>query len=281
MGNIILPTGSYAKKPYFFEKSYVNLYSLEELCYALVENAQLIDNDIVSDKLARWLYEQCGLTELADKLYDLVRENAAPAVYVETILDYAGLFSEQEKANAVMLVSENAGLSPYEKQKSRADHLFINKRYIVALEQYTSLLARLPENEVKLRAALHHNIGVVYAQLFMFSQAQEEFMEAYNINKDPESLKQFLAAKRLNGNERDYIDYIAGNPSFYDKSLEVEHIIEDASAQFDATQENRMLFTLRVCKEEGAATAADVQYYDEIDNLTNALKNDYRESVSR
>lgn len=39
MGQIILGTGRQAGKPYFVEKFYVNLYSVEELCYLLVEKA--------------------------------------------------------------------------------------------------------------------------------------------------------------------------------------------------------------------------------------------------
>ena len=281
MGNIILSTGHYAKIPYFFEKTYVNLYSLEELCFCLVENAEMLDTDIVSDKLARWLSEQCSLTELADRLHALVKEKASPAAYVGTILEYAGLYPEDVNANVLSLVNENAGLSPYEKQKARADHLLRNKRYILAIEQYSSLLARLPEHERELRARLHHNMGVAHAFLFMFEHAGEEFMEAYKINGNPESLAQFLVSKRMHDNDRAYVDYIAEHPSYHETSLKVERMMDEAAAQFDATQENRMLFTLRVCKEEGAASAADVQYYDEIERLTHSLKDDYRESVSR
>ncbi|MBD5519752.1 MAG: tetratricopeptide repeat protein [Lachnospiraceae bacterium] len=279
MGTIILSTGNYAKTPYFFEKTYVNLFSLEELCYVLVENAEMLDQDIVSDKLVRWLDEQCALTELADNLYALIKEKASVSAFVGTILEYAGLYSPETVSHTVSLVSENAGLSPYEKQKARADHMFRNKRYILALEHYSSLLARLPEEDSELRARLHHNMGVVHARLFMFGHAQEEFMKAYRINGNSDSLEHFLAAKRMCDNDRDYVDYIARNPSLHETSLIVERMAEAASAQFDATQENRMLFTLRVCKEEGAASAADVQYYDEIENLTDMLKDDYRESV--
>lgn len=281
MGNIILSTGSYAKIPYFFEKTYVNLFSLEELCFCLVENAEMLDQDIVSDKLARWLEEQCSLPELARKLYALVNEKASPSAYVGTILEYAGLYPSDINARTVTFVSENAGLSPYEKQKARADHMLKSKRYIHALEQYTSLLARLSEEDVELRSKLHHNMGVVHARLFMFEHAAEEFLKAYKLSNNRESLEQFLAAKRLCSNDGEYIDYIAKNPSWHDDSLYVERMIDEAATQFDTTQENRMLFTLHVCKEEGAAGAGDVQYYDEIERLTNALKDDYRESVSR
>lgn len=47
MGQIILGTGRYAGKPYFVEKFYINLYSIEELCYLLVEKAQMLDEEIM------------------------------------------------------------------------------------------------------------------------------------------------------------------------------------------------------------------------------------------
>ncbi len=280
MGNIILTTGSIARIPYFFEKCYVNLFSIEELCCCLVENAEMLDTDIVSDKLAKWIKDQCMLPDLADELYRLIKEKASPAAWVEAILSYVGLYPPGSIAHTVSLVSENAGLSPYEKQKARADHLLRNRRYKLALEQYSALLSGLADKEEALKASLHHNSGVAYAGLFMFDHAAREFMQAYEISGNEESLERFLAAKRLGSTEKEYVDYIADNSALHEISLRVEHMIDEAAEGFDATRENRMLFTLRVCKDEGAATAADVQYYDEIESLTAALKDEYRESVS-
>lgn len=280
MSHIILGTGNYAKTPYFFEKSYVNLYSLEELCYCLVENAELIDQDIVSEKLARWLEEQCGLSKLAHALYVLVNQKGSADAYVGTILEYAGLYPAEVVTHIGTVIKGNAGLNSYEKQKAKADYMLQNKRYILALERYHELLLRLPEEEKELRGRVLHNMGVIYAKLFMFEHAQENFFMAYQISGDKESLRQCLAARRLQDNDRDYVDYIAKHPDLHDMSMQVERMIEQAAGQFDATEENRMLFTLRVCKEEGSSTAGDVAYYDEIEKLTNTLKDAYRESVT-
>ena len=57
--------------------------------------------------------------------------------------------------------------------------------------------------------------------------------------------------------------------------------MERAAGQFEGTDENRMLFTLQVFKEEGNSTAgSDVQYYQEIERLTTGLKEQYRDFVS-
>ena len=63
MGQIILGTGRQAGKPYFVEKFYVNLYSVEELCYLLVEKAEMLDPEIMRRDLVQWLDEQGGLNQ--------------------------------------------------------------------------------------------------------------------------------------------------------------------------------------------------------------------------
>lgn len=280
MSRMILGTGNYAKNPYFFEKTYVNLYSLEELCYCLVENAELIDQEIVSNSLARWLDEQCMLPQLAHALYALVNQKGSPGAYVGTILEYAGLYPAETVSRIETIIKNNAGLNPYEKQKAKADYMLQNKRYGIALERYEELLDKLPEGETKLQSRVLHNMGVANAGLFLLERAQEKFMEAYRMSGNEESLKQFLAARRLQNHDKDYVNYIAEHPELHELSMQVERLVEQAAEQFDATQEYRMLFTLRVCKEDGSTTAGDVVYYDEIDKLTDKLKEDYRESVT-
>ncbi len=281
MSHIILSTGNYAETPYFFEKTYVNLYSIEELCYCLVENAELLDQEIVSEKLARWLDEQCGLPKLAHALFALVNQKGSASAYVGMILEYVGLYPAETISRTEALIKNNAGLSVYEKQKAKADYMLQNKRYAIALERYEELLLTLPEEEKELRGKVLHNMGVINARLFLFERAQEYFDKAYQVSGNTESLKQCLAARRMKSSDKEYLDYIAAHPNLHEKSLQVERMVEQAAGQFEMTEENRMLFTLRVCKEDGGGAGSAVPYYDEIEKLTNALKDAYRESVAR
>lgn len=280
MSRILLSTGNYAEIPYFFEKTYVNLYSLEELCYCFVENVELIDQEIVSDKLARWLDEQCGLPTLAHALYALVNQRGSASAYVGMILEYAGLYPAKTISHVETVIRNSAGLNPYERQKTKADYMLQNGRYMLALDRYDELLSRLPSGERELRGKVLHNRGVVNARLFLFERAQEDFLAAYQSNGSVESLKLFLTAHRMQDKEEEYVDFIAGHPEWYDASLQVERVVEQAAGEYDMTDENRMLFTLRVCKEEGSSTAGNATpYYDEIEKLTSALKDDYRECM--
>lgn len=281
MGNIILGTGNYAKIPYFFDKTYVNLYSLEELCYCLVENAEFVDENIADGRLGDWLMNQCGLTELAHMLRAIADKKASADIYAGTILEYAGLYSTEVIEHTKTVIRNNEGLNPYEKQKAKADYMLQNRRYTIALERYDELLMRLPDAQRELKGSILHNMGVIYARLFMFAPAQEKFMEAYKINGRQESIEQFLAARRMKDSDSEYVEYIAGHPELHEASMRVEHMVEQAAGRFEATRVSRMLFTLKVCKEEGGLSDSDMAYYDEIEKLTEELKETYRETLSR
>lgn len=278
MSQIILGTGTYADSPYYLEKFYVNLYSVEELCYVLVEKAELLDRDIMQRELVRWLEEQCGLNQLAHTLYSLLNQNGSTVAFVGTILEYVSLYPEEVTARTEQIIRDNEGLNPYERGKAKADYMLQNKKYFTAYKQYYTLLDRIPQTENLLRAKILHNMGVTCAKLFMFKQAAEMFSQAYEEDANEESLELYLAALRMHYDDKDYVDYIAGHPEYHNVSLRVERQMERAFGQFEGTDENRMLFTLQVFKEEGSGTAgSDVQYYQEIEKLTTGLKEAYRD----
>lgn len=280
MSRIILGTGKCAEIPFFFEKTYVNLYSLEELCYCFVENAELIDQEIVNEKLARWLDEQCGLPTLAHALYALINQRGSASAYVGMILEYAGLYPKELIAHVETVIRNSAGLNPYERLKTKADYMLQNNRYMLALNRYDELLSGLPSGERELRGKVLHNRGVANAKLFLFERAQEDFLSAYEMNGSTESLKLFLTARRMQDKESDYLAFLAEHPEWHDISLKVERMVEQAAGAYEMTDENRMLFTLRVCKEDGGGTVGNAApYYEEIEKLTNTLKDEYRECM--
>ena len=124
-------------------------------------------------------------------------------------------------------------------------------------------------------------MGVAYAKLFMFRQAADRFLQAYEADAVEDSLALYLASVRFYSQDKEYISFIADHPEYHNASLRVERRMEQAAGQFEATDENRMLFTLQVFKEEGSSTAGnDTPYYEEIEKLTNELKERYREYVS-
>lgn len=280
MSQIILGTGKYAESPYYVEKFYVNLYSVEELCYLLVDKAELLDREVIQRDMVQWIDEQCGLNQLANTLYSLLNQNGSTVAFVGTILEYVNLYPADVVSRTEQIIRDNEGLNPYERGKAKADYMLQNRKYLTAMKQYHSLLAQIPETDNLLRGKILHNMGVACAKMFMFRQAAEQFMQAYETDGNEESLELYLASMRMHYEDKDYVAYIADHPDYHDISLKVERQMERAYGQFEGTDENRMLFTLQVFKEEGSSTVgSNIQYYQEIEKLTSGLKEAYREYV--
>lgn len=276
MGRVLLCIGKYAKEPYFVEKAYVNVYSVEELCYCLMQNIHLIDREIMDFKLIDWIEKECGLEALAQELAGMLEKDGTVAGFVESILDHVGYGTRDETARIKECLKNGTGLNMYEKKKVRADHFAENGKYVLALKSYDILLEELPESERDLKARVYHNRGTVYALFFQFRQAAESFKQAFECDGADESYIGYLAASRMWMNETEYVNFITDHENSYELSLKVERLFEDAKSRFDTTEKSRMLFALKACKEDNNS----VSYYEEIERITGELKELYRENVS-
>ena len=76
MSKPILCIGRYAENPYHIEKIGRNVYCIEELCYCIVQNAFLLDEESFDSELFDWIDQECRLEKLSDEL----RGMAAPSV---------------------------------------------------------------------------------------------------------------------------------------------------------------------------------------------------------
>lgn len=273
MGKVLLCTGRCADKPYFVDKIYVNVYSVEELCYCLLQDSCLLDAELMDRKLISWLAEECGLKELSDRLMELKDKDCPVSDFAGELLRYVGYGSEEEIRRTEENLKNGSGLSASEKKKLRADYYMENRKYVAALKVYDILLQELPAPDNGMKAGIFHNRGVAYAGLFQFENAAESFRQAYELDGAEESCMAYLAACRMWMEETEYVDFISSGKIDYETSLKVEQLVEDAVKQFEGTEESRMLFTLKVCKDEGNS----VSYYDEIERITNSLKEQYRE----
>lgn len=277
---VILGTGRRAAHPYYMERFYVNLYSVEELCFLLVDKAALLDAEIMQRDLLRWLEAQCGLSELAHTLEALLNRKGSVAAFAGAILSYVNIYPAETVRRTEKIVRGNEGLNPYERLGARADYLFGEKRYLAALQQYRSLALTIPETEKLLLGRIYHNMGAAYAGMFLYEQAAEWFLKSHETDGKREGLVMYLAALRMGKQEKAYIDFIAEHPEYHEVSLEVERLIRRAEGSFEGSDENRMLVTYQVMKEEGAGTlGGGVPYYEEIGELTAGLREKYRRSM--
>ena len=81
MGRPILCIGTYAKNPFHIEKIGKNVYCIEELCYCIVQNAFLLDEDSFNKELFDWIAVECSLDELADELRSMLAKKCSVACF--------------------------------------------------------------------------------------------------------------------------------------------------------------------------------------------------------
>ena len=277
MGRMILCTGKYAKNPYYLENACTNVYCVEELCYLFASNPFIINGDIMDKKLARWLDEECGLSELGHQLLGLFNRGSQAGTFVGMILDYVNYCTPREKKKIEEILQSNVGLTDYEKKKKQADFLLKNRKLGQALEEYDNLCRELPDTESGLKPSIYHNMGTAYAGLFEFEMAAIYFKRAYDMSGEQESGIQYLTAQRLYLHENSYISFMAEHGEYLELSLLVEKRFEAAKGGFEAGQDNRMLTALKIYKEEGNVAS----YYEDIDKIISRKKEEYREMVEQ
>ena len=200
-----------------------------------------------------------------------------------TILQYVGIYGEEELQAVAQVLKQGSGLSNLEKRKSQIDYMVEKRKYAAAIRGYDMLLETWSDLERegrelpagKVRAAILHNKGVALTGLMLYEKAAEYFREAWQADPDRSHLDAYLAAKRMELTEDAYVAFAARNPEFYTESLELEKSME----QFG----RRMGTAAGIPAVETAKRMArnDRQKYDaENERLITALKNSYRTSVS-
>lgn len=267
--------GDYAESPFYVDKVFVNVYSAEELCFVLYENAFLLDKTILDKKLAVWVDKELKLHDLAKDLMVLINQNASAAAFVGTILSYVGYYNRDEIARAESILRMNVSMNVFEKWKAKADFLVENKHYVLAINEYEKLIKALPDNETGLLSAIYNNMGITYMNLYLFDSAVECFLASYDIDQNEDAYRHFLTVKRMSLSDEDYIKLIAENEDAYQLSIALESRMEELKTLFDRTEtaeSTKELFSLKD-KGEGA------RYYQEMSKITEALKEDYRDIV--
>lgn len=275
--------GNYASVPYCFEGLNIRVYCMEELCYALRENAFLLDTDIMSDKLLKFIEQDCGQKALAAQLHPLVHEKGSLSSFVSMILEYVGFYDTAQIRQVEQTLKSGAGRGVLEKRKGRIDHLVDRKKYMAAIREYDSLLLSWEEAGSReeppgagLKSQLLHNRGVAFTGLMRYEEAAESFREAWLTDADPESLGAFLAAKRMVLGESDYIAFVAELPECFDASLALEKRMESLNQGWEQDPDCLLLKERALLRSDGESP----DYEEEMEKAFLAMKSSYRNMVT-
>jgi len=120
-----------------------------------------------------------------------------------------------------------------------------------------------------------HNKGVALAHMMEYGAAAECFRQSYEIEPVDETYQSYLAAKRMELEETEYLAFIAQMPDSYEKSLALEKQIEQLETEFAKQESGHKISELRLWRFEGDKQ----KYYEELERIARLLKENYRNSV--
>ena len=267
--------GKYARKGYEPEHMGIKVYSVEELCFFIKENAFFIDETFVNTSLGEWLEKECELKELGEELNRAAKRGSKVVEFISILLDYAGFFCREETEEIKQLLLANSSRSVFQKRKARADVLVNKGSYAAALRIYKDLLSELPEEENKLEGELYHGCGVCLSKLFYFTKAGQEFLRAYEITGQLKSYRQYLWTKRLSMDEKEFLEFLKKHKEAYEDSVEITEILEEYRREWNYSSTGLLAEGIRSKKEEYQIT----EYQKLLKDRVEYLKDNYLEIV--
>lgn len=274
----IMCIGQYASKPFEMKGLGVRVYCFEELCFVLRDQAYLLDMGIMTDELVEFIMVDCGLNQLGQELSDMIHKKGSLSMVVGTMLSYAGLFTNEEIEDISVILRQGGKMTDLEKQKMRIDRLVSKGKVEAALEEYAIFIANIEANLVEtdeetriLLAEVWHNRGVAYSMQLSFSLTAECMKKAMDYYPEGNYADEYLAAKRLELSEKDYVTFIFEHPEFYQNSMDLESKTAALLNEWEQTEEHRELLDIKELEEQGKK----LQYHVELEKIVDELVEQY------
>lgn len=273
---LYLCIGALSKTPYYLSGLGVNIYSCDELCYYLVQNAYILDNDLFDFKLCDFIRDNLELPELSELIRQMIRDKKTLGEMVTTLLTVTGYCDDEQIRRIRQVLVDNASLSFAAKRKVRGDNLLCANKYARAIEEYQFVLAGLnKDEEPELYSSILHNMGCAYAQMFLLEKAGDFFKKAYELDGDKESLIMFLICLRISSSKDEYNRVVVKNG--YDERIALEaarRLSAAREADIDSPYADSMLAILDM-HDAGAIS----EYYKAVGDVLDGWKADYRRGM--
>ena len=274
MGKPIICNGKQATRPYYIKLMNIRIYSIEELCYLLYHNIDMIYEDFFQESLVTWVSEELNLTERADKLLELIKADAGLKDLVVCILCSADYYTELEIKQLLREMDEAAKMTPLELMKKKADNYLRYRQFTEAAVEYETILdgkeaVNLSSEEY---GNILHNLAVVQLNTVGVSVATENFKQAYERNRNPESLKQYLYALILSKQDEKFINEATSYGMNKESQMQLQMDIDFINREAETSDAYKEINELLECKQSGKIN----QYYQMAEDLIGSWKQRFR-----
>ncbi len=279
MGKLILCAGSLAKEPLHFVLTDTCVYSLEELGYYLYHNIYTITMDTFDETFFRWVELELKRPDLSEKWFNILQENQDLKELIISILGATDYFTKLEIENLIKVIDQINGLLPVQRRKMEGDNCLRYGDFDKALQVYKDILVSDDASVLSAKeyGNILHNIGVIHAQMRSFERAQREFVRAYSLNQEEESLKEYLLLLRLQNKEKEFMQAVLEYDISEEKVQEYNGAFEQMLADAEKTREYRKIKGLPALKESGKVG----DYYYTIDTMIFNWKQQYKHGMEQ
>lgn len=232
MSGLLLCSSKRGEKPYVIAENEWEIWSLEELCYYLYQNAYSITEEFFSEELIGYLRGELNLEALADRLTACKKDGRNFAELIMEVCQAANYYNKKELEGLRESLRSYAALSRMERAKLLADSYMRKQRYAQALKEYEAILTwRKREHcEEAFIGRIYHNMGIAYGRMLLYHEAEEYLkraLEVFSKNEAAEEIRhqikrELLLLYYLAGNTRQYEEAAADYPEDERKRLTEE-----------------------------------------------------------
>lgn len=278
MSCLILCSGKRAEKPYYFEYTDTKVYSIEELSYYIFNNIYIINREIFTQEMADWINDELKMEKLSNKMREMIKNNNKMKDIVVTILCSSDYYNESEIKELIVTIDKIDGMPVIMRKKLKADNYLKYKNYSMAAKEYDAILS---SREIKTASEeeygnILHNLAIVRLHTSSFSSAATCFKQAYRLNKNIESLKQYLYTLKLDNQESLFEKEVLNEKLSTNVVAEIVTRYMELKEEAKTSSKYIIIDRLEYVKNEGRVN----EYYDMIDRQILQWKNDYKRKRS-
>ena len=277
MNNLILCKGHKATKPYHFELTNTNIYTIEELCYYVYNNIYEITEAVFDTNLVLWLKNEIGMDEIAGKLENMIKNKNNLKDIVVSILCRADYYVEEQIRRVIETIDAINGLPEALKLKIKADNYLKYGYYSQALTEYEGIINSQHARELSPGAYgdILHNIGIVNLRTAGYNVAASKFKEAYSKNAAKESLLSYLYALKLDKRDEDFEYEIKNYSVTTDMIRELSNNYLFSCDEAKLSENYEKIVKIEKIKKTGKIS----EFYQQLDGYISDLKEEYREKI--
>lgn len=274
MARVIVCSGKRSRVPLRLHSVNRGLYSAEEIGFYLYHHAATAEDYITQDALPEFYETELDLPEVAARLRVLKASQAEVKEYAAVVFGATRMYTEEEISEYMRELEQLQELKGWQKQKAKADVYLDHRNYRDAMVVYECLLRERKENGMPEVAAgnVYHNLALCELHITGAGTAAGHFAEAFERNRDQNSLRSYLIALRLAQKNNEYLTALDRYEVTEYMRTEMDALLFESMVEAGESPEYQELLRIKKLLSEGQVT----EYQQATKELLAGFKKQYR-----